>query len=135
MLNKLILGLFILININAYSQSAYEPIKGSSERKEILDIFRKDCENKCQFKVHHFLISGDWAFANVTPLMGSVEDGEPRWDMFNRVGGIWRQVDWSQGVEIRDDFELIDVPIQNSRIAKIIVKKYPSCPMAIFPKR
>jgi len=132
---KLTLGLFILININAYSQTVYEPIKGPSERKEILDIFRKDCENKCQFKVNHFLISGNWAFANVTPLMDSVEDGEPRWNMFNRVSGKWSQVDWAKGVEIRDDFELIDVSIQNSRIEKIIVKKHPGCSMAIFPKR
>lgn len=134
MLKKLILVFFVLINVNSYSQSVYEPIKGSAERKEILDIFRLDCENKCQFKVHHFLISGNWACANVTPLMGGEEDGEPRWGLFNRVSGKWREVDWSNGEELENDFELIDTPMQNSRVAKLIVKKYPGCPMAIFPK-
>jgi hypothetical protein len=40
----------------------------------------------------------------------------------------------NDGIDLNDDFELIDLPEQNGRVAKLIVKKYPSCPMDIFGK-
>jgi hypothetical protein len=135
---KTFLILFIsCLTITSYAQNAYTPEKGSVERKEILDIFREDFgaeKNKILFKVEHFLISGNWACANVIPLKNNVEYGEPRWDLFNKQGGRWKSVDWSTGIQFQDDFELIDLPTQNKRIARLIVKKYPSCPMAIFRK-
>jgi hypothetical protein len=70
----------------------------------------------------------------VTPLKNNVEYAEPRWGLFNKINGKWEKVDWSKRIEIRDDFELIDLPTQNGRIAKLIVKKYPTCPMSIFGK-
>jgi hypothetical protein len=135
MIKKLFLFVCIFFSATAFSQTPYEPVKGSTERKEVLDIFRKDCEGKCQFKVHHFLINNGWACANVSPLLNGEEDGEPRWGLFRKTNGSWKQVNWSNGVDIKNDFELIDIPIQNSRIAKIIIKKYPGCPMNIFPRK
>lgn len=131
-----ILSIFLLIFISNYvtAQIAYEPAKGTSERKAILDIFRTDCSNSCQFKVHHFLICENWACASVTPLMNGEEYADSRWGLFHKTGSSWKQINWTERVEVNDDFELIDIPIQNSRIAKLIVKKYPGCPMKIFPK-
>ena len=120
-----------------FSQNTYTPDKGSKERKEILDIFREDFsteKNEILFKVDHFKINGNWACAFVTPLKNNVEVGEPRWGLFNKVAGKWKQVNWSKGINIQDDFELIDLPTPNGRIAKLIVKKYPSCSMSIFAK-
>ncbi|NBU48034.1 MAG: hypothetical protein EBS34_11470 [Flavobacteriales bacterium] len=117
-----------------FAQSTYTPSKGSKERQEILDIFRKDYDQQTLFKVEHFKINGNWACALVTPLKNNVEYAEPRWGLFNKVGGKWNEVEWSVGIEFQDDFELIDLPVQNGRIAKLIVKKYPTCSMTIFGK-
>jgi hypothetical protein len=125
------------ISISLYSQNTYTPDKGTPERKEILDIFREDFgEEKKQilFKVEHFKINGEWACAQVTPLKNNMAYAEPRWDLFNKINGQWKKVEWWTDVEIIDDFELIDLPIQNGRIANIIVKKYPKCSMDIFRK-
>jgi hypothetical protein len=138
MLIKSIVSISLLLfSLNSYSQKTYTPQKGSEERKEILDIFRLDFgpeKKEILFKVEHFLINGTWACALVTPLKNNVEYGEPRWGLFNKIGGVWRAVDWSNDIEFEDDFELIDLPKQNERIAKLIVQKYPSCPMNIFGK-
>lgn len=140
MMRNLIIGFLVLINNSAYSQSAYTPIKGSPERKEILDCLRPGTDNTVIFKVEHFLINNDWACVMAVPRYyheegsSKYDEGEYMWGLFKKSSGKWKMIDWSQGVEIRDDFELIDVPIQNSRVAKLIVKKYPGCPMAIFPK-
>jgi hypothetical protein len=134
-----ILLIFILcfFSTSSFSQNTYTPDKGSKERKEILDIFREDFgdqKKQILFKVEHFKINGEWACVMVTPLKNNVEYAEPRWDLFNKIKGKWKQVDWSKGIEIQDDFELIDFPIQNGRIAKLIVNKYPKCSMSIFRK-
>ena len=136
-MRNLLLYFLYFLSIISYSQNTYTPDKGSTERKEILDIFREDFgEEKKQilFKVEHFKINGEWACAMVTPLKNNVEYAEPRWGLFNKINGKWEKVDWSKRIEIRDDFELIDLPTQNGRIAKLIVKKYPTCPMSIFGK-
>ena len=132
----LFLLLFISSSITSYSQKPISPQKGSVERNAMLDIFRKDFTNyntKILFKVHHFLIQNGWACVSVTPLENNIEIAEPRWNLFQFTNGRWNKVEWSKGIQFEDDFELIDRPIQNSRISKIIVKKFPSCPMTIFP--
>ena len=119
-----------------FSQNPYTPEKGSTDRKEILDIFREDFEEKDKilFKVDHFLIASNWACANVIPLENNKEIAEPRWDLFTKVGGKWKSVDWAKDINIHNDFELIDLPNQKGRIAKLIVKSYPTCPITIFGK-
>ena len=136
-MRNLLFYFLCFLSINSYSQNTYTPEKGSRERKEILDIFREDFvndKNQILFKVEHFKINGEWACAGVTPLKNNVEYAEPRWDLFNKINGKWKAVDWSKGIEIQDDFELIDLPIQNGRIAKLIIKKFPTCSMSIFGK-
>jgi hypothetical protein len=133
----LFLSLLCFLSIHSFSQNTYTPDKGSNERKEILDIFREDFsteKNEILFKVEHFKINASWACAYVTPLKNNEEVGEPRWGLFNKVAGKWKQVNWSKGINIQDDFELIDFPTANGRIAKLIVKKYPTCSMSIFVK-
>jgi hypothetical protein len=125
------------LSISSYSQNAYTPDKGSTERKEILDIFRKDFvseKSQILFKVEHFKVNGEWACAMVTPLKNNVAYSEPRWGLFNKINGKWQSIDWSKGIDIEDEFELIDLPAQNGKIAKYIVKKYPKCSMNIFGK-
>jgi hypothetical protein len=116
----------------------YTPQKGTPERTQILDIFREDFEeerNQILFRVEHFLICGNWACANVTPLKNNKEYGDPRWDLFQKVNGTWKSVNWQENIEFQDDFEMIDFPQQNSRIAKEIIKNFPGCPMSIFGKQ
>lgn len=127
----------LLFSINVNSQSTYTPETGSTDRKEILDIFRNDFgneKNKILFRVEHFKINGNWACALVTPLKNNLVYAEPIWGLFNKKNKKWMEVDWAAGLEIQDDFELIDLPVQNGRIAKLIVKKYPQCSMGIFGK-
>ena len=136
-MRTLFLYFFMLLSITSYSQTTYTPEKGSKERKEILDIFREDFsteKNQILFRVEHFKVNGNWACALVTPLRNNVECAEPRWDLFNKVSGRWVHANWSEGIDFQDDFELIDLPIQNGRIAKLIVRKYPTCSMSIFGK-
>ena len=135
MKNLIIYSLFFVLPSLLFSQKTYTPEKGSTERKQILDIFREDFaeeKNQILFKVYHFKINGNWACANVVPLKNNVEYGEPRWGLFRRVSGRWEQVNWSDGIDIQNDFELIDLPVKNGRIANQIVRKYPSCSMSIF---
>ena len=134
---KRLLLFCLFIGVSCYAQKAYIPKEGSKERKEILDIFREDFgeeKNKISVKVNHFSVNKNWACASVTPMKDNIEYAEPRWSLFNKVGGVWKEVNWSDGIDLKDDFELIDLPEQNGRAAKLIVKKYPSCPMDIFGK-
>ncbi|MCB9290224.1 MAG: hypothetical protein H6560_23145 [Lewinellaceae bacterium] len=134
---KRLLLFCLFIGVSCYAPKAYIPKEGSKERKEIIDIFRKDFgeeKNKISVKVNHFSVNKNWACASVTPMKDNIEYAEPRWSLFNKVGGVWKEVNWSDGIDLKDDFELIDLPEQNGRVAKLIVKKYPSCPMDIFGK-
>ncbi|MDB4340036.1 hypothetical protein OAA13_00120 [Crocinitomicaceae bacterium] len=121
-------------SINSYSQNTYTPEKGSKERKEILDVLRNDYYQQTLFKVEHFKINGKWAAVRVTPLKNNEEVNDGFWGLFNKVSEEWKELDWSEGIDFQDDFELIDLPTQNGRIAKLIVKKYPTCSMTIFGK-
>jgi hypothetical protein len=125
--------LFFLF-IDSYSQNTYTPEKGSKERKEILDILRKDYDQQTVFRVGHFKINGNWAAVGVTPLKNNIDVNDGFWRLFNKVSNKWVEVDWSEGIEFQNDFELIDLPTQNGRIAKLIVKKFPTCSMSIFGK-
>ena len=77
--------LFLLISTFTYSQKTYTPPKGSSERKEIMDIFREDFgseKNEILFKVEHLLINGNWACAYVTPLKNNEIYADPKMGSF-----------------------------------------------------
>jgi hypothetical protein len=77
----------------------------------------------------------NWICICVEPFIKKEFKAEPRWELFRKDNSVWNHVDWSKGVQFNDDFELIDLPIRHSRIAKIIVEKYPDCPMEIFPEQ
>lgn len=122
-------------NKDVVVNNTYTPEKGSKERQAIMDIFREDFgaeKEQILFRVEHLKICQSWACALVTPLKNNSDYAEPRWDLFNKINGRWQKVNWSNGINFQDDFELIDLPTQNGRIAKLIVKKYPSCSMSIF---
>ena len=136
-IKTIFLLLFLLISTLTYSQKTYTPPKGSNERKEIMDIFREDFgseKNEILFKVEHLLINGNWACAYVTPLKNNEIYAEPRWDLFNKSNGRWRSVKWQEGINFQNDFEMIDLPRKNDRIAKQIVRLHPTCSMSIFGK-
>jgi len=104
----------------------------TQDRKEILDIFRADYDQQTEFKIEHFKINGNWAAVYVKPMNDNMELNDGVWGLFNKNAGKWKEVDWSLGIDLQDDFELIDLPSQYGRIAKLIVKKYPECSMEIF---
>ena len=133
-MRTLLIYYLCILSITSYSQNTYTPEKGSKERKEILDILRKDYDHQTVFKVEHFKINGNWAAVFVIPLRNNQEVNDGFWSLFNKNTERWKEVDWSKGIDIQDDFELIDLPTQNGRIAKLIVKKYPTCSMSIFGK-
>ena len=127
----------LLIGVGCYAQKAHVPKEGSKERNEILNILREgfgEEKNEILIRVDHFLLNRNWACVSVTPLKDNIEYTEPSWSLFKKVGGVWEAVNWPDGIEFNDDFELIDLPKQNGRVAKLIVEKYPSCPMDIFDK-
>jgi hypothetical protein len=129
--------LFLTASSFIFSQKTYTPPKGSSERKEIMDIFREDFgseKNEILFKVDHLLINGNCACAYVTPLKNNQVYGEPRWDLLKKSNGSWRAVNWKDGIDFQNDFEMIDLPRKNDRIAKQIVRLHPTCSMSIFGK-
>ena len=133
-MRALLFYVFCFLSIDSNSQNTYTPDKGSKERKEILDILRKDYDQQTVFKVEHFKINENWAAVCVIPLKNNKEVNDGFWSLFNRDLNRWRKVDWSRGIDFQDDFELIDFPTQNGRIAKLIIKKYPTCSMSIFGK-
>jgi hypothetical protein len=133
-MRTLLIYYLCILSITSYSQNTYTPEKGSKERKEILDILRKDYDHQTVFKVEHFKINGNWAAVFVIPLRNNQEVNDGFWSLFNKNTERWKEVDWSKGIDIQDDFELIDLPTQNGRIAKLIVKKYPTCSISIFGK-
>lgn len=129
--------LFLTTSSFIFSQKTYTPPKGSSERKEIMDLFREDFgseKNEILFKVDHLLINGNCACAYVTPLKNNQVYGEPRWDLLKKSNGSWRAVNWKEGIDFQNDFEMIDLPRKNDRIAKQIVRLHPTCSMSIFGK-
>lgn len=129
--------LFLTTSSFIFSQKTYTPPKGSSERKEIMDIFREDFgseKNEILFKVDHLLVNGNCACAYVTPLKNNQVYGEPRWDLLKKSNGSWRAVNWKDGIDFQNDFEMIDLPRKNDRIAKQIVRLHPTCSMSIFGK-
>lgn len=117
------------ISISCYSQNTYTPEKGSQERKEILDVLRAD-DQQTLFKVQHFKINKNWAAVYAIPLENNEEVNDGIWGLFHKNDGEY----WEEIIDFQDDFELIDLPTQNGRVAKLIVKKYPTCSMNIFSK-
>jgi hypothetical protein len=129
--------LFLTTSSFIFSQKTYTPPKGSSERKQIMDLFREDFgseKNEILFKVDHLLINGNCACAYVTPLKNNQVYGEPRWDLLKKSNGSWRAVNWKDGIDFQNEFEMIDLPRKNDRIAKQIVRLHPTCSMSIFGK-
>jgi hypothetical protein len=131
-----ILLIFILVQLGVESlaQKPYTPPPGSTERKEILDILRKDYDPRVLFIVNHFLIKRDWACLSVLPQLDKKDYSEPFWVLLSKKGGRWVKMNWTEGLEFEDEFDVIDLPKQNGRVAKMIVRKYPDCPMDIFSK-
>lgn len=114
-----------------------EIVHASKEAPKLLELLKKDFsdQEKIQFDVDYYAESDNWAIIYVTPYLSNEYKLDPRWALFRRENGNWNDVDWSKGMVFESDFELIDLPIRNSRVAKLIVQKYPDCPMEIFPDK
>lgn len=71
----LIILLVLITAFGASGQSAYEPEKGSPERKAILDALRipveRDLKQKVVFVADNFKVQGNWAFVGGTPQNSS----------------------------------------------------------------
>lgn len=108
---------------------------GDQDLEKMYEYFREDFTNKkeVRFNVEYSATLGDWACVSVEPRDKLGFKAEPRWELFKKEDGAWISKDWSAGMKFKNDFEVIDLPERNSRIAKLIVQKYPDCPMQIFP--
>ena len=73
--------LLLSVVISAAAQTAYEPAKGTPERKAILDALRipveRDLKQKVVFVADSFKVQGNWAFVGGTPQ--SAMGGEPNY--------------------------------------------------------
>lgn len=100
------------------------------------EYFKEDFPNqeKIQFKVEYYCKRKNWASVMVIPYIEGEFTAEPRWALFRKDKTVWNHVNWSKDVIFENDFELIDLPVRSSRIAKLIVKEYPSLPIDIFPE-
>lgn len=100
------------------AQAAHTPAAGSAERKAIMDVLRRPCEEdlgrKVIFRVQHLKVAGDWAFARVVPLQPDgkeidysrtkyredaaegIFDGEGE-ALLRRASGIWKLLEWRFG--------------------------------------
>lgn len=103
---------------------------------ELQKTFDKDFPRAegIHYKVKYCSVKRNWACLYVQPYVNGAIEAEPRWALFTKDQVAWRRIDWSQGISFESDFERIDLPERNSRIAQLIVAKHPDCPMAIFPK-
>ena len=66
-------------SVDISAQTVYQPVKGSPERKAILDALRipveRDLKQKVVFVAENFKVQGNWAFIGGTPQNSS--GGEP----------------------------------------------------------
>jgi hypothetical protein len=66
-----VMALTLLMAMSVAGQAAYEPPKGSPERKAILDALRipveRDLKQKIAFVTGNFKVQGNWAFVDGTP--------------------------------------------------------------------
>jgi hypothetical protein len=90
-------------------------------------------EKNIEFKVKYYAEKENWACLCVESFVWNKFMTEPFWDLFMKDNLGWHRIDWSKDMTFEDDFELLDLPVRNSKIAKRIVKKFPDCPMDIFP--
>ncbi|MBA3351030.1 MAG: hypothetical protein H0U23_01155 [Blastocatellia bacterium] len=111
-----ILVFAIVTAISAGAQTAYEPAKGSPERKLILDALRipveRSLKQKTVFVTDHFKIQGNWAYVSGRPttitgerpiLKGTAwEDSEDMFDnnffgLLRKSGAKWKVVTHALG--------------------------------------
>jgi len=66
-----VITLILAAALSAGAQTPYEPVKGSPERKAILDALRvpveRDLKQKVVFVADNFKVQGNWAFVSGTP--------------------------------------------------------------------
>ena len=144
MLTRSILIIFIilihLINGCHYyiSRNTIKPRTTSSILAELLKFFKEDCAksevNRVQFKIYYFSELRGWACMNAEPFIPNELSAEMRWALFRKENSGWVKVNWEKNLHFENDFELIDLPIRHSRIATLIIKNHPDCPMELFPK-
>ena len=137
-ISKIIVLTFFLINSCQYNRL----INDNKKSREILvstliEFFKEDFShenrNRVQFNVLYFMELDGWACVNAEPFIPNEFIAEMRWMLFRKDYSGWKVVRWEHNIDFENDFELIDLPIRYSRIAKLIVENHPDCPMEIFP--
>jgi len=141
--NMLRILLFLIafsFSANVYSQMSYTPPKGSKERKEIMDYLRTlytgGADDDCNlFKVNHLKKNTEWAVYSVTSVnrKGEMCGVEFIWGILQKRNGKWKDINWEEGEEFEDELEPLDFPTRNSRVAKLIARKFKGCSLDLFP--
>lgn len=114
----LVVVLTIALTSSIFAQEAYEPAKGSPERKAILDALRvpveRDLKQKIVFVANDFKVQGTWAFVGGSPQ--STTGGEPNYagtkyadayesgafdnnlfGLLRKTGGRWKVITYAIG--------------------------------------
>lgn len=137
LLSCLFLIVFVIAPLRVASQSstAYTPSPGSTERKEILDIFRNNFKKNLQvdviFVVGHFKIKNGWAWIEIT---GQSKDGQNRYEpmeaLLHKTKGTWKIIDYAPGECTGDEEDSPDCDPKH--LFKTLRSKY-KAPPEIFP--
>ena len=113
----------------------YTPLKGSPERKAIMDSIRLHMKNNGDmvFKVEHLKIRGEWGWIETSPQS---RDGKSQFEGVNALlkkqKGRWK-VQYMRPCcgECEDD----PVCSDDKRFFEMLKKKYPGTSTDIFPDR
>ena len=133
-------AVFSLFVITSCGPTTSNMLTTNSSRKivtpEMLKFFEEDFSrsDKVDYRIIYFSLQCNWCCIHVEPTVnGIIGSAEPRWILLKKKGNDWESIDWSQGVAFTSDFEAIDLPDRDSKIARAIVRNFPDCPMEIFP--
>ena len=140
----ILFGSFILATIPqtfagpiAANSQTHTPIKGSEERKAIMEVLRvmvrKMSGLEVVFVVHHLKVNKDWAWVEAEPASA---DGSQHYEtvtgLLQRKNGHWKYVEGPPELAVcEEDPDCADT----GRYFRKLARKYPAASAEIYPKQ
>jgi hypothetical protein len=143
--NFLSLAAFVCLLLNllpayAYADNLHTPIKGSPERKAIMEALRGNFKQYAEgnqeivFNVHYLKVHNGWAWTDVTPLGAQSKPiAEGGTALLHFEDGKWSSIDLTT-IPADPDNPMGDQEASPGFL-KNLHEKYPQVPMDIFPKK
>ena len=120
------------------TSGVHTPVKGSPERKAIMDALREGDKHNFDkpviYKVNYLKVRNGWAWTDVTPLDekgNALAEGEQA--LLHYENGRWVSKDLSKVAE--DPNDPLGPEDPSPRYIRNVLKVYPEAPPDIFPKR